>query len=81
MSAPSTYLVTDGKGKRIAEFGCADCIAGHSTCGCVLEAFQEARNHGQGTTIKRGRVTLGQVWSKAYGRSPVLNRAASEVAA
>lgn len=70
----STYRVLSGSGEVLATFGCAACVAGRSVCECVIEAFQDARRHGNGTHVMRGDMALGHVWSKAYGSSPILSR-------
>ena len=63
-------------GRHLVERACAACLAGHSVCSCVLQAFDDATIIGAGCEVRRGSVLLRTVLASKVSENPGRMRAA-----
>ena len=63
------YTVTHN-GRHLVERACAACLAGHSVCDCVLQAFDDATVIGHGCEVRRGAVLLRTVLAAKVSEVP-----------
>lgn len=63
------YTVTLN-GRHLVTRACAACLEGHSVCGCVLSAFDDATAIGHGCEVRRGAVLLRTVLAAKVSEVP-----------